>query len=230
MENKEAGRAAKRLAAAAKGLRKAEKSDPEGRAFKQALNHLRTNEIHYARKENQLFQALERKRFSAPSKVMWGKHNEIRDAFKAVTASFDKGDYPTAARKLFEAEWAVMAKGEAEIGYAWVKPAEFRDPGLVRREPSAFSGWTPPPESVGAADESLKLDEGRLYPWQVNAMMKVLPIDVTFVDENDRVAYYSAGTHRVFPRSPNVIGREVQNCHPPKSLNAVNVILKDFRD
>ena len=56
-----------------------------------------------------------------------------------------------------------------------------------------------------------------------------LPLDITLVDENDRVAYYSKGEERIFPRSSAIIGRSVQNCHPPKSLHIVNKILDTFR-
>ena len=65
---------------------------------------------------------------------------------------------------------------------------------------------------------------------QINLMLKALPIDVSFVDENDTVRYYSATPDRVFPRSPGVIDRKVQNCHPPKSLGAVQRILDDFKN
>jgi hypothetical protein len=268
MENREAGRAAKRFAASAKGLKKGGPAGPGAAAFREALSHLAAIEVHYARKENQLFPALERKGFTAPSRVMWGKHDEIRAALRAAAAALESGDaagaaekaralassvkkmifleekilFPTAARKLSEAEWARMAKGEAEIGYAWVKPAAMWDAGLVRAGAvpvrggdRAFEAWRAPAEAApadgaGPGEGEIPLDEGGLTAWQVNAMLKTLPVDVTFVDENDRVLYYSAGSHRVFPRSPNVIGREVRNCHPPKSLKAVEAILKGFRD
>jgi DUF438 domain-containing protein len=60
-------------------------------------------------------------------------------------------------------------------------------------------------------------------------MLTHLPVDLTFVDENDRVAYYSEGPERIFPRSPAIIGREVRNCHPPKSVHLVNQILDAFK-
>ena len=60
-------------------------------------------------------------------------------------------------------------------------------------------------------------------------MLTHLPVDLSFVDENDEVRYYSATPERIFPRSPAVIGRKVQNCHPPKSMDKVQQILDDFR-
>ena len=84
-----------------------------------------------------------------------------------------------------------------------------------------------------ASDESsaeLKLDTVTLTLEQINLMLTHLPIEVSFIDENDAVRYYSDTPERTFPRSPGIIGRKVQNCHPPKSIHIVNRILEAFRD
>ena len=60
-------------------------------------------------------------------------------------------------------------------------------------------------------------------------MLQVLPVELTFVDHEDRVRFFSEGKKRVFPRTTSVIGREVVNCHPPKSMHLVQQILDDFR-
>ncbi|MGB8953060.1 MAG: PAS domain-containing protein [Candidatus Aminicenantales bacterium] len=73
------------------------------------------------------------------------------------------------------------------------------------------------------------LDTGSLTPDQVNLMLTHLPVDLSFVDENDTVVYYSATRDRLFARSPGVIGRKVQNCHPPASVHMVNRILDAFK-
>jgi hypothetical protein len=75
----------------------------------------------------------------------------------------------------------------------------------------------------------LKLATGGLTLEQLNLVLTHLPVDLTFVDRDDRVAYYSEGPERIFPRSPAIIGREVRNCHPPKSLHLVNKILDAFK-
>ena len=75
----------------------------------------------------------------------------------------------------------------------------------------------------------IELETGALTPEQINLLLKNLPVDVTFVDEEDTVRYFSAGAERIFPRSPGVIGRKVQNCHPPDSVHVVNRILEAFR-
>jgi PAS domain S-box-containing protein len=77
---------------------------------------------------------------------------------------------------------------------------------------------------------TVALDTGALTPDQVNLMLKYLPLDITFVDENDRVAYYSAGLHRIFPRSAGIIGREVKRCHPPTSVHIVENIVNSFKN
>jgi DUF438 domain-containing protein len=111
-----------------------------------------------------------------------------------------------------------VRRGEEEIGYAWIKPE---------------AGWT---GGAGEAAEpgacvsgTVRLDTGVMTVEQVNMMLKHMPLDISFVDENDEVRYYSATKDRIFPRSPGVIGRKVQNCHPPKSFNMVQKILDEFR-
>ena len=75
----------------------------------------------------------------------------------------------------------------------------------------------------------LSLSTGQLAPEVVNAILRNLPVDISFVGPDDRVAYYSDGESRIFPRSAAVIGREVKNCHPPKSVHMVTEILEAFK-
>ena len=78
------------------------------------------------------------------------------------------------------------------------------------------------------ADGLLALNTGGLSLEELNLVLGVLPIDFQYVDEHDRVRFYSEG-HRIFPRSPGVIGRKVQNCHPPQSVHKVQQIIDAFR-
>jgi DUF438 domain-containing protein len=207
------------------------------------LDRLGQVDKHYLRKENQLFPILEAKGITGPSKVMWALHDDIRGFIKdvrkrvtdnkmeqvAVTALVKMVNdmiykeehilFPMALETLSEEDWVKAGKGEEEIGYAWIKPE---------------TPWEASEESIPQAllaDKvgSLNLDTGQLTPDQVNLMLTHLPIDISFVDEKDEVAYYSASPERIFPRSPGVIGRKVQNCHPPKSMGAVQNILDEFR-
>jgi DUF438 domain-containing protein len=73
------------------------------------------------------------------------------------------------------------------------------------------------------------LPTGRCSVEQLQAVFSTLPLDLTFVDADDRVAFYTEGPQRIFPRSPVIIGRKVQFCHPVRSIDLVEMILKDFR-
>ena len=232
---------------------------PRPEAFKeqrQALGSLvdRLSEIdiHYSRKENQLFPMLEAHHFSGPSQVMWSIHDDIRGRLKqareAITSSDPQGTitplkeaiqairdmiykeehilYPASLEMLSEAEWIKVKEGEADIGFAWVVP----DTGWPAEIIKASEEVAPQPaEVLKDLSGALGLDTGRMTLEQINLMLTHLPVDLTFVDENDRVAYYSEGPERIFPRSPAIIGREVRNCHPPKSVHLVNKILDAFK-
>ncbi|UCH20111.1 MAG: DUF438 domain-containing protein [Deltaproteobacteria bacterium] len=200
-------------------------------------------DLHYLKKENQLFPLLETHGISGPSQVMWAIHDDIRADIKkvkqqqiestlaemlsalknlltAIREMIYKEEnilYPMSLKTLSESDWLKVKHGESEIGYAWIEPA-----GDWRPEVAEES------EKI-SAKEKIHLDTGGLVPEQINMMLTHLPVDITFVDENDRVAYYSQGKERIFPRSPGIIGREVQKCHPPKSLHLVNQILEKFR-
>ena len=76
---------------------------------------------------------------------------------------------------------------------------------------------------------SVPLKTGALSPEQLSMMLTTLPVDIAYVDENDTVLFYSETKDRIFRRTPAVIGRKVQNCHPPASVDKVVRILEDFR-
>jgi DUF438 domain-containing protein len=207
------------------------------------LDRLAQIDKHFVRKENQLFPILEKKGLSGPSKVMWALHDDIRGIIKDIRRRVIDNEmetvamealtrmvsdmiykeehilFPLALETLSEEEWERARKGEEEIGYAWIKPD-------VQWQPTADSfQQTLLTESVG----SLNLDTGQLTAEQVNMIMMHLPMDISYVNENDEVVYYSASPERIFPRSPGVIGRKVQNCHPPKSVGTVEKILSEFK-
>ena len=211
--------------------------------------------IHYTRKENQLFPYLEGVGFTGPSKVMWGKHDEIRDTIKLLRKSLDSGNaaeikligkellrklkkmifmeekilFPTALRKLPESAWFKIREGEPDIGYAWVKPGSVWAID-VQKAISPIDFTASPASSEKTADNLIDLKVGALTPDQLNLMLNNLPVDVSFVDENDEVRYYNEGKERIFPRSPGIIGRKVQNCHPPRSVHIVQKIVDDFHN
>ena len=231
-------------------LKKAVKTD-----FLSQLKDVKLIELHYVRKENQLFPYLESVGFTGPSKVMWGKHDEIRTLFRKTEEYYRKGDllnvkkltvrlvkalknmvfmeekilFPSSIRKLPPEAWINIKKGESAIGYSWIEPGNLWDSNIASSvnvsEPSSA-----PSDSAGKSDDSIKLDTGALTASQINLLLKNIPFDLTYVDENDKVAYYSEGKERIFPRSPGIIGRDVANCHPPKSVHVVEKIVKALKN
>jgi DUF438 domain-containing protein len=200
---------------------------------------------HYQRKENQLFPLLERHGVTGPSQVMWGVHDEIRTRWKDLRQAAASGDvkmlvdgiptlgrgliemvykeekilFPMAMEKLLPAEWDEVKGGENELGYVLAKPAIALP----------VAGVKPPPTPAPAPAGLLNLGTGALSLEVLDLLLRHLPLDLSFVDENDVVRYYSEGKERIFPRTPAAIGRTVQNCHPPKSVDTVNRILESFR-
>lgn len=237
-------------------------------SIKEAAERLKPIIRHYERKENQLFPYLERTGFTGPSKVMWGKHDEIRNAFKVLDESLAASDsklakkqakelahkirtmifmeerilFPNALKRISEEEWAEIRRGEDAIGFAWVKPGAEWDPELVgRQKTSMYSNFEAAiaaassvsgPENRGNVQQSelLNLAVGKLPLDYLNRILVSLPFDISFVDADNKVLYYSDSPHRVFPRSPGIIGRDVENCHPPKSVATVKKIIESFRN
>jgi len=256
LENKEAKKQLKQLGKLIKAAAKGKTDAPKIRLLETAWQRFREIETHYARKENQLFPALEAVHFTGPTQVMWGKHDEIRakiretdsllkeqkwadlsGSFRALASAIQKMIfleekilYPTSARKLNEAAWAAIKAGESEIGYAWVKPSGVYDAHIAKAMNADPADQSKLPGTAGEGDTMIKLSQGQLTEEQVNLLLKNLPFDVTFVDEDDTVRYYSDTPDRIFPRSPGIIGRKVQNCHPPKSVHVVEDIIRSFRE
>ena len=120
-------------------------------------------------------------------------------------------------------DWVEVKRGESQIGYSWVKPGSIWDASIAMSKQPAKKNI-----DKTAVDE-LKLETGNLSLDRLNMILTNLPLDISYVDENDKVRYYSNNKNRIFPRSPGVIGREVQNCHPHKSVDVVNRILESFK-
>ena len=206
-------------------------------------------EKHYLRKENQLFPMLEKHEVTGPSKVMWALHDDIRAILKEVKLGIEEEDkdivigegtalvtiisdmiykeenilFPMALEILSEADWGRVLEGSGELGYAIIEPE-------TGWEPSTGPLSEAPPPRTGGGEAPLWLSTGGLNPKQLDLILTSLPVDITFVDAQDKVQYYSAQPERIFPRSPGIIGREVQNCHPPSSVHVVQEILNDFRE
>lgn len=224
-------------------------------SLRQQMENLGSIEKHYSRKENLLFPYLEKKGFDGPAKVMWGVDNEIRAQIKqfrnAISASEPDAAqatsqfkglatiirdmiykeerilFPEALNRLSETEWVEIRQQEDEIGYFNVTP---RNAWRPESEKDTSEASLQSKEEHNLKTEGLiSLATGALTQEQINLMLIHLPVDVTFVDENDEVRYFSQGRERIFDRAPSIIGRAVTNCHPPQSVHKVEIILADFR-
>lgn len=219
------------------------------------FNQLTTIEKRFARKENQLFPYLEKHGWEGPSQGMWSFHDNLREQIKLLSNYNAKKDiekilenipyllngierlltiedirlFPNAMELITEEEWKDFYIGDEEIGWMLKeKPTPY--PAVAKEE-----AYLHPSQDYSQRDLSFSLentfhyDEGYMTPEQVNLLLSFLPVDITYVDENDKVIFYNRGNDRVFARSKGIIGREVRFCHPPKSVNMVLRIVEEFR-
>lgn len=142
--------------------------------------------------------------------------------------------YPTSLALISEEEFEDMKSGDQEIGFAFITvehtPAETvqtaaHSDGFAADLQSLLSKYG---YSAGG-NEVLDVTTGKLTLEQINLIYKHLPIDISYVDENELVCFYSDTDHRIFPRSKNVIGREVMNCHPKKSAHIVREVIDKLK-
>jgi len=223
------------------------------------IEKLKEFDRHYERKENLLFSYLEKVDFSGPSSVMWGIHDDIRKGWKKMSealSSREKLDlieiqninqiftpvenmmremiykeerilFPTAIERLAEADWLAIYAQEDDFGFSYVQRGDdWPDKGSQqKREPTMDTIK----ENKEIKMKQFPLMTGDLSISQINRMLTRLPVDLTYVDENDTVLFFSETPERIFKRTAAIIGRKVQNCHPPQSMDKVQQILDDFK-
>jgi DUF438 domain-containing protein len=219
------------------------------------LQQLQGIDIHYKRKENVLFPYLEKHEFFGPSKVMWGKDDEIRDLLREslehlrklkekdelkdfreryiqplieeVEGMIFKEEtilFPTAIEKLSNEEWAEVFTDSSELGYVFIE------------EPQESTDLTHDLKEALVEEPSIKDAQNVSFPTgdlslvELTGMLNALPVDITFIDREDRVRYFSESRDRMFVRTKSVLGRKVQNCHPPQSVGIVEKILESFKN
>lgn len=219
--------------------------------LKQDLELLRGIDRHYARKENLLFPLLEKYGITAPPKVMWGVDDEIRATIKEginlithysgardqvaekIKAIIEKVRemifkeenilFPMAVNTLTEDEWGEIAAESDEIGYFLTEPAAKWKPANINVEEKARA------EGERPADGYIRFETGLLLPEEISRIFNTLPVDITFVDREGVVKYFSQPKDRIFPRPKTVIGRKVTNCHPPASVHIVERVVDDLK-
>lgn len=215
----------------------------------QDINMLWDIDKHYSRKENIIFPYMEKYGMSAPPKVMWGVDDEIRAEIKAVKQLIIDEDrealrerayalitrikemifkeeqilIPMILDKFTEDEWLEIADDSEEVGYCLVSPEGKWTPDRV----SFIGGITKKKEE--APEGNVRFGVGFLTVKELEKVLNALPVDVTFIDEKDTVKYFNLAKERIFARTKSVIGRTVQNCHPPQSVGTVEKLLADFK-
>lgn len=214
------------------------KSPDPAKAIMELGYYLRKVEKYFQKEENSLFPYLEKHEMVQPPKIMWKEHDQIRELRKKILEEKVEEDelkqflvsveevfanhiykehkilFPSAIKLISDEEWKAIRKQFDEIGY-------------FSYFPKPFSGKEE--EDVHMEESEISLPSGILNGEQLKLMLNTLPVDITFVDEHDRVRYFSETKDRIFVRSRGIIGRKVQNCHPPKSVDTVQKILDDFK-
>ncbi|HUM21854.1 DUF438 domain-containing protein [Mesotoga prima] len=215
------------------------------RRLQSSIQYLDSLEAYFSKEENVLFPYLERHGLVQPPAIMWKEHDEVRNLRKKMKIEYENlknGDpnkvnelaitiselftnhiykehkilFPSALKLLSNNEWESIRVEFDEIGYFSFEPMPF----VSSEEVSKNNG----------VEGLVNLGSGFLKVDQLLLMLNSLPFDITFVDENDTVRYFSEGKERIFVRTRAIIGRKVQNCHPQKSAHVVNRILEDFKN
>lgn len=214
------------------------------------LNDLLDIDKHYSRKENLLFPYLEKYGITAPPKVMWGVDDEIRaeikraklklqneegskeERAKAVEEAANKVNemifkeenilFPMALDTLTEDEWFNIAAESDEIGYCLTQPAGKWKPIRINVDKAAK-------DIAMQANGSVRFETGVLTMEEINGLLNTIPVDITFIDKDNIVKYFTLGKERIFARTKAIIGRNVSNCHPPASVHIVEQMVEDFK-
>lgn len=206
-------------------------------------------DYHYIKKENILFPYLEQVWSNyRPLKVMWSLHDDIRRTLKEVIALLEdpatqwsnfnpilgryyslvfrmiqKEDliiFPVATETVSKESWHKMHLQSFEYPFPFIesptKPLEGKLEDRTNQE-------------VLVAPGMFVSETGRMTLEQVLLVLNHLPVDITVVDENDKVLFFNKPKERFFPRSPAIVGRSVNNCHPPESVHIVEEIVETFR-
>jgi len=213
------------------------------------LRHLKEYDRHKVREENSLFPYLEKHGVTQPPAIMWTEHDEQRKEIKEASKTLEakevlgfeqfKGKllshlknlthlipdhfykeehilFPTALKLISAEEWREIKASMDGLGYCYFTPKEAIGEKVELLEEAREQG-------------RITFETGSMTREELEAMLNTLPVDITFVDKEDTVRYFSQPKERLFPRAKAIIGRKVQQCHPQKSLHLVNQILSDFK-
>ena len=213
------------------------------------LRELQEFTAHYEKKENILFPLLEKKREKfAGLSIMWALHEEIKTLLKAVISYLERADctesklnnllaklifamqglvkkeelilFPVASELFAATEWQEMQMQSLEYDFPFIRKPKTSEKAMAAAMQKVQSD---------AASGLWQTATGSLDFEQIAMILNTLPLDITYVDEQNKVRFFTSPKDRIFPRSPAVIGRDVKNCHPPGSVNTVTEIIESFR-
>ena len=227
------------------------------------FNQLFDVDKHYQRKEYLLFPFLEKLGVTGPPKVMWGKHDEIRELLKGsiealrvagadreellavaeilfkpalqgiedMTTKEEEILLPMALDKLNDGDWLAISRESGQFGYCLFDPPNWpsRAQGARIEETGTGEADAPAAASIGARGDQINLPSGSFTVEELLAILNTLPVDMTFVDCDDKVKYFSQGEERIFQRNRAILKRDVRHCHPPASAHIVEKIIEDFK-
>jgi len=216
------------------------------------VKDFQSSEKHYLREENVLFPTMEKYGVSEPPAIMWMEHNRIREIKKKLHNTVEKWNtmpysdfkrrlsqdagplcsvlpdhffkennilFPTALQVVTEKEWEDSRREFNEIGYPSFTPSNV----LI-----AFHASEAVPKAAKPPANGWQFETGNLSKEEAEALLDALPVDISFIDKDDRVKYFNKAENRIFVRTKAVIGRSVQLCHPQKSVHIVNKIIEAF--
>lgn len=216
------------------------------------LDRLLEIDNHYKRKEYLFFPNLEKKGIDAPPKVMWAVDDEIRAELKASIQALSeinqdekkiRDDVKNVIAKIRDMivkennilmpllietlsffDWVLVDSASDEMGYFLEKPKASWKKDKPREEPNDNEL-----EIVNEIKGEVKFDAGSLAPDVLNQILNTLPFDMTFIDKDGYVKYFTQGAERIFDRPKTIVGRHVNMCHPPQSVHVVEEIVESFR-
>lgn len=218
------------------------------KGLKRQISLLDQFENHYQRKEYAMFPIMEKKGITAPPKVMWGVHDQIRDLYNDFKKALNDGkestleEFQIARDEMLEMiqkeenilipmveqvfhvdDWETIASQSPEYGYCIVKP---------EKEWAVKKSFSPVKEETQIESEGdIPLSTGSLSLKELNLILNLLPMELSFVDAQNIVKYYNEGNgeEKIFKRTPSAIGRDVILCHPPRVHETVQTIFEQLK-
>lgn len=216
------------------------------------FNALYDVDKHYLRKEYLIFPYLEKAGITGPPKVMWGKHDEIRDLIKGgmeilqtegisaeellasadivlrqalhgvydMTIKEEEILFPMSLDKINENDWYEINKQSLEFGFCLYDPPIDWSPEWAKKDNI---------NELQKSGSYIQLPTGSFTVEELLSILNTLPLDMTFVDKDDKVKYFSQSAERIFARNRAILKRDVRLCHPPGSVHIVDKIIDDFK-